>query len=659
MTSTQQRASTNWIFSATAVLLLAATMRLIALDQVPPGLAQDEVLNADVASYIRGGYHALFFREGYGHEPLYHYWSVPFQVLLGDNVLSIRLPAVFLGLFVVAGTLRWAKRDFGQATALIAGVFLSISWWPIIFSRIGLRPILEPLLLLGFAWFFPKRPWLAGLFLGLSLYSYTGARVVFLWPVLLAVYWLWRGRREDTRQVILLGRAWPVPFLAAMTALFAALLIYAPLAWTLRADPTLQERVQQLDGPLQALAQGQVQPILGTTLATLGVFSFTGDPRWTYMLPGVPLFDVLTAVFFYAGLLLAIWRLARPPYAVLLSWLLVGLLPSALTPEAPSTVRMIGALPAVYVLPALPLGWLWARRNTLAGGEQARPWLRYGVPLLLIVLLALNLSRTLQNGFLRWPAALETRLKYQTVLLDMAAYLQENPARELVIADGFYRPITADSLRRDLGSDPQARWVQTGAEVAGALVLPAQGTGQLLVPEFAAPDPVLLQVAGISDQPLFRSVEHPSFAVYKLPVAAFPDGQALANFEGKVSLVGYEISPERGGAGLQMVTIWRVSGELPLDLAAFVHWQEETGAMLSQHDGFDAAPATLHTGDIVLQRHVLPWPDPLPTSPAVLSIGLYERDNGRRLGRIDAASAGADSLVIPLSADLLKPLEEK
>ena len=72
-------ASNGWLWWATAVLLLAAVMRLILLSEVPPGLAQDEVLNADVVTFIRQGSHTLFFREGYGHEPLYHYWSVPFQ----------------------------------------------------------------------------------------------------------------------------------------------------------------------------------------------------------------------------------------------------------------------------------------------------------------------------------------------------------------------------------------------------------------------------------------------------------------------------------------------------------------------------------------------------------------------------------------------------
>ena len=228
-----------------------------------------------------------------------------------------------------------------------------------------------------------------------------------------------------------------------------ALLVYIPLALTLRADPTLQQRVQQLEGPLTALSQGNLTPILGTTLATLGVFSFTGDPRWTYMLPGRPFFDPLTAVFFYAGLALAVWRFKKPTYAFLLFWLAVGLLPSAITPQAPSTIRMIGAMPAVYIFP--PCRWPGC------GAKETRcrlppPGCVMAFRCFWPALFLLNLVMTIHYGFVRWPQALETRLKYQSVLVDMAGYLRDQPVEAPVFADGFYRPITADSLRRDLGA---------------------------------------------------------------------------------------------------------------------------------------------------------------------------------------------------------------
>jgi hypothetical protein len=640
----------GWVGWTTAVLMLAAVMRLVALQDVPPGLAQDEVLNADIVTFIRQGAFALFFREGYGHEPLYHYWSTPFQVLLGDNVLSIRLPAVFLGILLVALTMRWGKRAFGGTAAIGAGAFLAISWWPIVFSRVGLRPIMEPVFLLLFAWFWPRRPWLAGLFLGLSLYTYTGARVLFLWPLLLGLYWFLFRSRLPAEKVSVLGRALPQPLLAAGVTLSVMLLLYAPLAITLRADPTLQQRVQQLEGPLVALREGSLRPILTTSLATLGVFSSTGDPRWTYMLPGRPLFDPLTAVLFYGGLALAAWRFLQPWYAFLLFWLLVGLLPSAITPQAPSTVRMVGAMPAVYLFPGLAVAWLWSLRGRL--GSSAA-WARWGIPLFTAALFAINLALTINLGFVRWPQALETRLKYQTVLRDMADYLRAQPAQSPVFADGFFRPITADTLRRDMGDDIDGRWVQSGSEVAGAVVLPAEGGGSLYVPEYAAPDVQLMAYAGIDPQPAYRSPQRPSFAVYELPSES---GIAMLaqtfDFENLISLVGYEITSPPDGQVLQMLSAWQVAGDLPYDLAIFVHWLDDEGRLISQHDGLDAAPQTLQRGDLIIQRHVLPYPSGMSNPSGSLQIGLYLRENGRRLSLSGGDRQIGDTVEIPLSEEM-------
>ncbi len=474
----QQNSQNRFLVWAVFVLLLAAVMRLFDLPNLPPGLAQDEVLNADVVTFIRQGYHAIFFREGYGHEPLYHYWSVPFQILFGDNVLSIRLPAVYLGLLLVAATMRWAKREFGQITAVATGIGLAISWWPIIFSRVGIRPIMEPLFLVIFAWFWPRRPWLAGLFLGLSVYTYTGARVVFLLPVLLFIYWFLASRWIDVPRKEIIRWRLPKPQLAAMIVLFISLLVALPLALALRADPTLQQRVQQLDGPLNDLLGGNFQPALRSFLNTLAVFSFQGDPRWTYSLPGRPLFDPFTALFFYGGLLLVILRFKKPAYAFALFWLIVGLIPSAVTPQAPSTVRMIGALPVVFLFPALAISWLWYR---LQGYDPNRKHAKVGLITvgLFSVVLLLNLFLTVRDGFIRWPGALETREKYQTVVADIARDLQNDPTNSAVIADGFYRPITADTLKREMAIDVPVRWIQTGGDVAGAIVFPKEGNGPL------------------------------------------------------------------------------------------------------------------------------------------------------------------------------------
>ncbi len=95
----------------------------------------------------------------------------------------------------------------------------------------------------------------------------------------------------------------------------------------------------------------------------------------------------LPALFFYGGLLLSILRFKRPAYAFALIWLVVGLIPSAVTPQAPSTVRLVGAMPVVYLMPALALAWLWQRSKQGQGLNQSRSRQTKGLLMILIGLL--------------------------------------------------------------------------------------------------------------------------------------------------------------------------------------------------------------------------------------------------------------------------------
>jgi hypothetical protein len=112
--------------------------------------------------------------------------------------------------------------------------------------------------------------------------------------------------------------------------------------------------------------------------------------------------------------------------------------------------------------------------------------------------------------------------------------------------------------------------------------------------------------------------------------------------------VGYEITTPPDGQAIQLVTAWQVDGTLPDDLAIFVHWLDEDGQLISQHDGLDAAPGTLRPGDVILQRHVLPWNETLPSRDSQLVVGLYLREDGRRLAVLDASGEPADYVSIPL-----------
>jgi 4-amino-4-deoxy-L-arabinose transferase-like glycosyltransferase len=663
----RQTAKLTWRWIATLILFVACAFRMFSLPDNPPGLAQDEVLDADIALFIRQGEHALFFPHGYGHEPLYHYLAVPFQALIGDNVFSVRLPSVFLGLLLVALTMRWARRDFGLIVAIVTGLGLAISWWPIIFSRIGIRPILEPVLLVLAVWFWPLhkstlsspaigRAGLAGLFLGLAIYSYTAARVVLLIPFLFLGYLLltYLLERRKKKLDVTQKEITRVQLLLTTIVLVTGLVVYFPLAFTLRANPDLQQRIQQLQGPLSSLQAGDQIPVLKSTLATLGVFAFTGDPRWTYSLPFRPLFDPLSALFFFAGLIVTIRHWRRPQYALLPIWLAITLLPSALSPDAPSTVRLVGAMPVIYVLPgiaiAAALSSFSVEKISIPQIDSQR-WLIVIVTILLAVL-GINLYRTVNDGFVSWPADIETRLRYQTVIQDIGRHWIEtkNVTGPPVITEVFFEPIDESSLRRTLGDDPSARWIQTGAGVPGAIVWPVEHQGAttslLYVPEFAPLSPELMQLAGISARPVYRSSERPSFAVYDLSVEPLISRQfrggdfGLDAEKSMLSLVGMSAPktiPIPGGTSdeVSLATFWSVNEHLPSDLAVFIHLEDEEGRIVSQSDGLDAAASTLHPGDRLMQVHSMKIDEKLPVGSYRLITGLYLRNSGIRLSQSD------------------------
>ena len=177
--------------------------------------------------------------------------------------------------------------------------------------------------------------------------------------------------------------------------------------------------------------------------------------------------------------------------------------------------------------------------------------------------------------------------------------------------------------------------MQSGAGVAGAVVWPGGQPGILYVPEFAPLDPQLGALAGIEPEPTFRSEQVPSFAVY--PLAAPPAGRqdmglafAAAGCAPSLALQGLT-APVSTSDRLDFAGWWRVVDWLPGDLAIFAHLTDVSGKIVAQHDGLDAAATTLWPGDVILQRHSLTMPPDLPPGRYLLQLGLYQRDNGRRL----------------------------
>src|SRR5512143_151362 len=81
-----------------AIVLIAIIFRFAAFNQVPPGLHYDEAMDAKLAQDIRSGAWSIYFEEGWGREPLYHYLVAFTLNFVPDPTSALRLVSGALGL---------------------------------------------------------------------------------------------------------------------------------------------------------------------------------------------------------------------------------------------------------------------------------------------------------------------------------------------------------------------------------------------------------------------------------------------------------------------------------------------------------------------------------------------------------------------------------
>lgn len=432
-----------------SMLLLGAALRLVGINnESPPGLAHDEVANWLINRSILDGNHAIYFTRAYGHEAGFHYIQTAFITLLGDNTLAMRLPAAFAGLIGVAVCYRLTRQLFGKKTAVFALALCATLFWPIFYSRLALRAILVPVTA-GLSAYFWLQGWdrygkkaplrlahhhfiLSGLFAGLSLNIYLAARAL---PIF---YALWLGYLAVTDWQAVQQRWRGILWFWLLFTLTAA-----PLFLFLQNNPGAEFRVEEVSFPLVQLQAGNFQPIIENGWRILGMFGVQGDPLWRQNVAFTPVFEPLVGVLFYLGLLAALWRWRHPAFAFLILWTAVSMLPSLVTINAPSTIRMIMVLPLLTAVPALifnPKRLATPLRNMAKKGRLIHtfPKLSTVLPklstvgfqfrgLLLLTIVAINAVRSATLLFVIWPQGGDIPFVWQSGFRDIAATIQTQP----------------------------------------------------------------------------------------------------------------------------------------------------------------------------------------------------------------------------------------
>ena len=618
-----------------AVIIVAAIFRLYRIEAAPPGLQHDEVFQGNFAIRILNGEWPIFFDLNGGEEPLYMYLVAFSFLTFGRTLFAIRIVSIFCGLVHLVFSYLLARQLFGRRVALLTMAGLAVSFWHIFDSRVGLRPISLPMMQVigyylfwlglqrgGVGWFLG-----AGLFLGGAFYTYTSGPLALATLLFFAAYLL-------VLQRDLLRLRWQ----GIVLTFVVALLVFMPEAWHIMRHPMASTaRARGLSSHLVALANGDPIPVLRDTLAVAGMFGFQGDPEWRYNLAGRPVFDGFSALLFYIGIGIALPRLKKPEYGFLLTWLPVNLAISASTPPAPSTLRALGAITAIYVLPALSWDALWQ--------WSARRWGRPAERLLaasVVVVLAFNAFWVYRDYFIVWANHEDVRTIYRADLAEVARYLaSQNQEDTVCISAQFAADLDQEVFYFTLGRGRSVKWFDGHS----ALIFPSEALSDgvtYVFPVTGLPDEEMLERFFGHLSPAKEALDPQgrlAFLAYRLGTSEMsalrsvqPQYLLKADLGGQLELLGYDLpSSVQAGQTVRLVLYYRIPSELGdrRNYSFFAHLVDGWGHLWGQEDAFGYPTSKWDGGDMAVQWLEVSVPPDAPPRSYHFKVGLYDQDRGQ------------------------------
>jgi hypothetical protein len=349
---------------------------------------------------------------------------------------------------------------------------------------------------------------------------------------------------------------------------------------------------------------------------------------------------------------------------MLLLWLFLGLLPGMVTPDAPNTIRTIAALPAVYLLAALPVGAI-ARRL----GGRSLGYILVGIA---VVALIAGHGAATWRDMVRWAHDFEAQWRYQTPLFMAARVLDADPEDAPVcISFPWYAELAVSSFdaalsRNDLetrwylgsrsllfpGGKSDCRYLYTDATTPDdALYAHWLGEGSLFQSEGKRPD----------GRPFYRFYRLPEVDIQRQAVEWVRSSEMYVGETGspsslappiqwgdQVELLGYkwEAGEWKPNAEVTLLTMWRANAPADPSLTLFVHVLDANGQFLSGEDRLDVPAQTWQAEDIFVQVQHLRLPADLPPGDYWPEVGVYNRTDGTRLPVVSGGQAVADRVLL-------------
>lgn len=653
------------IWVGLVILLVAAGVRLWALQDAPPGLQHDEIYNVqDGRLSVEQGNFPIYYPNNQGREGSFIWLMGLSYRLFGATLVAVKFPPFAFGMLTVALLFRVFGMAYGYRAGTLSAALCAVSFWAIFTSRVGLRAVMLPVFVLLVAWglwfvcirrqIVRRHVLLTGLALGAAIYTYLSSFVLYIGFVGFVLGLLLFNRRLLRRRFFALAAVGILGFVIA-----------SPMIYFRLTDPEAQSRVENITRPWNAFKTGDPAELVDNAWRLAGMPVFTGDPEWRYNVAERPLFGTPFGLLVYVGLMAAFWNIRRHPLNMMLIVLAIaGLIPSLLTVQAPSFLRSIIVLPSVMLFMALGIETVAQLVARLLRSNYSQIAWVMGV-----VVIAVTAITDWPAYFGVWTRSDEVQSIYRDDLEQLASYLRAHNVPLALVSTAetnldamvyqYANPPTSSEVvffsgRTNivLSESPTLLFVSPFSPISEAhtdWLTPINGTAYMgKVPSQdgdTAFDIYRLNDARSAVSERLSAVSQ--YTVYLGPADGFPSadvqdwGQPLSlpvNFGNVIELVGVEVPRmaifnEYDGVNLQLYfhpLVRRTS--LPVNV--FAHLLRLDGTIAAQRDLMGVSPADWNPETVFIQDNFI-VAGPQPAGSYILVMGLYNWMTGERLPVLD------------------------
>jgi len=388
------------------IVLLAFIVRIYKLDSIPGSMWGDVTTHFHLAKQILDGHpftDYIFGADG----PLFSYVVSLFSFLGGLSFYTMKLATAIIGTLFVLVLYFHAKEFFKKKEiAYIIAFLAAVSFWGITFSRQAKPHILVPLFIsLTIYFILKKRYWIAGIFLGLGMYTQASFWGMFFLSI----------------------SHWHIVVVAGIVSFFLFRQMIVHPDYLVAPTSFIGEK---FNASAHISILGYIKIILAGLVTNLLSFNVRGDEIFRHNIPNHPHLDWVTGIFFILGWIFVLFHVYKKKDRNYLLLLIVPFfmvqIPSLLDTHnyhgIPNMGRMIGTL---------PFACMFAGYGIYQSSKKIRH--KQGRKVFIGVILLIIATINLYNYFIVYPKTLPNNNLPSDKII--AEFIDKEPMGERIVAE--------------------------------------------------------------------------------------------------------------------------------------------------------------------------------------------------------------------------------